>query len=41
MVEAYARSGDGAAARAAASEYERLFPRGQRIDDVRRWVNRQ
>jgi transmembrane sensor len=37
LVEARARSGDAAGARAAAEEYARAFPGGRRAVDVRRW----
>lgn len=37
LVEARARSGDAAGARAAAAEYARAFPGGRRAVDVRRW----
>lgn len=37
LVEAHARSGNAAGARAAAGEYERMFPGGRRAADVRRW----
>ncbi len=37
LVEARARAGDAAGARAAASEYERRFPAGERTSEVRKW----
>ncbi len=38
LVEARARSGDAAGARAAADAYLRVFPDGRRAADVRRWA---
>lgn len=38
LVEAYARSGQSAQARAEAQRYLERFPRGRRADDVRRWT---
>lgn len=38
LVEARARAGDRPGARAAAAEYERRFPNGRRLKDVRRWI---
>lgn len=38
IVEARARSGDREGARAAAADYERLFPNGTHLAAVRRWV---
>jgi transmembrane sensor len=38
LVEARARSGDKAGARRAAVEYERRFPAGARLEEVRRWT---
>jgi transmembrane sensor len=38
VVEARARAGDHAGARAAAAEYERLFPEGTHLAAVRRWT---
>jgi transmembrane sensor len=38
LVEALARAGDLEGARAAAAEYERRSPDGQRLKDVRRWI---
>jgi transmembrane sensor len=36
-VEAKARAGDAAGAREARQEYERRFPQGQRLNEVRKW----
>lgn len=38
LVEAEARGGAGEAARAAAKDYERRYPNGRRLADVRRWA---
>lgn len=38
LVEAEARGGAGQAARAAASDYEKRYPNGRRLADVRRWA---
>jgi transmembrane sensor len=38
LVEARARAGDSTGARAAAAAYERRFPQGRRLSDVRRWA---
>jgi transmembrane sensor len=38
LVEARARAGDGAGAKAAARDYEQRFPAGQRLEQVRRWA---
>jgi transmembrane sensor len=38
LVQARARAGDPAGARAAAQEYEQRFPAGKRLDEVRRWT---
>jgi transmembrane sensor len=38
LVEARAQAGDAAGARSAAEEYERRFPAGKRLDQVRRWA---
>jgi transmembrane sensor len=37
LVEARARAGDAAGAQAAASEYQRRFPTGDRLNEVRKW----
>jgi transmembrane sensor len=37
-VEARARAGDAIGAREAASDYQRRFPTGERLDEVRRWA---
>jgi transmembrane sensor len=39
LVEAEARGGAASAARAAALDYERRYPKGRRLADVRRWAN--
>jgi transmembrane sensor len=38
LVEARARASDPDGARAAAADYERRFPSGRRLEDVRRWA---
>jgi transmembrane sensor len=38
LVQARARAGDMDGARAAARDYEQRFPKGDRLDDVRRWT---
>jgi transmembrane sensor len=38
LVEAQARAGNGDAARRGAREYERRYPNGRRLADVRRWA---
>jgi len=40
LVEAHARAGHGERAREAAADYERHFPRGSRLAEVRRWAER-
>ena len=39
LVQAYARTGDRERARQAAREYERRFPNGSRLAEVRRWAD--
>ncbi|WP_394825200.1 FecR domain-containing protein [Pendulispora albinea] len=39
LVEAYARAGERARAQSAAADYERRFPRGSRLTEVRRWAH--
>lgn len=39
LVEARARAHDPAGTRAAAQEYERRFPSGKRLEEVRRWAH--
>jgi transmembrane sensor len=38
LIEAYARSGQSELARAEAQRYLKRFPRGRRVNDVRRWT---
>jgi transmembrane sensor len=38
LVEARAQAADAPGARSAAEEYERRFPAGKRLDEVRRWA---
>jgi len=38
LVQARAQSGDRAGAKRAALEYQRRFPSGARLDEVRRWA---
>jgi transmembrane sensor len=38
LVEARAQAGDASGARSAAEEYQRRFPAGKRLDEVRRWA---